>query len=73
MKTHITWNIETKPGKCPDCETETLLALPSRDWRIDDPPEDEESDITVDEEVSGHFCPKCRRLTSLSLNTKELF
>ena len=23
----------------------------------------------VNEEVSGHWCPKCQRLTSLSLNT----
>ena len=69
MKTHITWSIETEQGKCPGCGTETLLVLPFRIWAIQDSPDDEDSDIEVDEDVSGHFCAKCHQLTSLSLNT----
>lgn len=62
--THITWSIE-RGGKCPHCGSETRLVLAPHLWRdVDDP----ENEIKVVDEVSGHYCPTCQLLVSLSFN-----
>jgi Zn ribbon nucleic-acid-binding protein len=64
-KTHLTWSIE-RGGKCPTCNGATRLVIAPRHWR--DADEDEEHELY--DEVSGHFCPSCHTLVSLSLNTE---
>ena len=74
MKTHVTWSIETPDGKCPKCATATILVSTPEEWKV--PHEDEHGEeiendpyLTVHDEVTGHVCPKCSRLCSLSINT----
>lgn len=37
--------------------------------KVADPADDEHDTVGIDEEISGHFCPECNKLVSLSLNT----
>lgn len=63
-RTHITWSIE-KDNKCPVCGDAPRLIVAPPHWRD----ANDSDDYEIDEEVSGHFCPTCRLLISLSLNT----
>lgn len=69
MKTHFTWSIE-KNDSCPLCGSAPVL-ITSAAWEVDyeDVGEGEDSTVEVYEEVSGHYCLKCKVLISLSLNT----
>jgi len=77
MKTHLNWSIE-KNGKCPKCRKPTVLVI-ARMWCADsEQPEYEKATadktlagelVNIEEEVTGHWCPKCQRLLSLCLNT----
>lgn len=80
MKTHLTWSIESPVGQCPYCGDKTVLVVCGGLWEADKEStvetvgeeryEDWFSDgLQVEEEVTGHYCGKCARLTSLSLNT----
>lgn len=65
-KTHVTWSIERDKMKCPYCAGEVRLVLAPHLWRnVDDP----DNEIKVIDEISGHYCPTCQVLVSLSLNT----
>jgi len=68
-KTHITWSTEEHEGKCPECETATVLVVALAVWKLYDEEGECDDTVTVNEEVSGHWCPECERLVSLSLNT----
>lgn len=71
MSTHLNWSIE-KGGKCPTCSAKTILVLASAGWQIANEKDQRRLDsdgVTVDEEISGHFCTACNSLTSLSLNS----
>lgn len=65
--------METHDGRCPKCGSETILVTAPLVWGVDEdnPKNDEDGAVEVYDEVSGHFCPKCRRLRSLSLNTEH--
>jgi hypothetical protein len=75
---HITWSIE-KGDRCPGCEGETVLLVAISEMRIAEGDEDTFQDkfyqnnpdgfVEVPEEISGHFCPGCQRLVSLSMNS----
>jgi hypothetical protein len=77
--THFTWSIE-RGDKCPRCGSLTLLVLAPLVWRTDpeanaeymkkkrtkeEPTEEPE----IIEDISGHWCPKCWALASLSFNS----
>jgi hypothetical protein len=76
-KTHFTWSIESPRDTCPVCDGKTVLITfpPSVEpHEGDDNAEAFEAAgggdwIELREEVSGHFCPECHKLVSLSLNT----
>ncbi len=72
-RNHLTWSVETPGGKCPKCNTKTILIIAPLNWNIDDDGDniDNDGDVEVRDEVTGHFCPQCERLRSLSLNTLE--
>lgn len=70
MKTHLTWSVELHDGTCRDCGSSTLLVMPFLEWKVNDPGDDDADTVEIGDEVSGHFCPKCRKLVSLSLNTE---
>jgi hypothetical protein len=65
--THVTWSRETGEDTCPDCGAESVLIVPSREWDVAYTPET----VSVCEEVSAHYCVRCRKITSLSLNASE--
>jgi hypothetical protein len=74
-RTHLTWSVE-KDGKCPKCRSLTVLITAQGHRTIHEDGYREQGGkrelpdyASVDEEVSGHWCPKCQRITSLSLNT----
>lgn len=71
MNSHITWSIETPVGCCPRCGTATILCCPDTEWGEVDPPRDGDGYQFVGDEVSGHVCPNCATLCSLSLNTAD--
>lgn len=84
-KTHFTWSIEKDRGRCPDCGAKTVLAIAESNWTVDSEPygdqdEDNESvgdrfydgvEVGHDAEITGHWCPECDKLCSLSLNTRS--
>lgn len=69
--THFEWSEETPDGVCP-CGVKTIMVIASSLWNIDDEElvdEDTKYDgITIDAEVTGHYCRACDRLVSLSFN-----
>ena len=75
IKTHVTWD-RSLNNKCPDCQGETLLVVALGEMRIAEGDEGtfqnahyEETEIVeIEEEISGHYCPECHQLVSLSLN-----
>lgn len=74
-RTHLTWSAENNE-KCPSCRCLTVLVTPMASWNIHEDGYREQGGkaelpdyAEVGEEISGHWCPKCQRLTSLSLNT----
>jgi hypothetical protein len=69
--THLTWSIEVGDNQCPDCKVDTVLVVAPLDWSVDQEGRKYEGEYaTVHDEVTGHWCPKCERLRSLSLNTR---
>ena len=69
---HLKWSIERAENKCPDCGGDTLLIVAPLQWDVDsesDPNDEQGGSVEVNEEVSGHYCPECCQLTSLSVNT----
>lgn len=71
VRTHFAWSIESPDDGCPVCGTKTVLLIAPLYWSVDceDREEDDDVDAEVTEEVTGHYCRKCQRLCSLSLNT----
>ena len=70
-KTHFHWSIEPQ-DLCPFCEGSTVLIVAPVCWSIDTEDisdDDEEYHVEVNEEVTGHYCKKCRKLTAMALNT----
>lgn len=69
MSTHFTWSIE-RSEHCPKCLGEVVLVVSKGGWFIyDSKGEATDDEAEIDEEVTGHWCPECLLLTSLSLNT----
>ncbi len=60
---------ETHDGKCATCGTETLL-VSMRGFHVDCDAEHELAGDVVEtnDEITGHYCPACQVLTSLSFN-----
>jgi hypothetical protein len=69
MKTHFVWSVETSTGNCPHCNEHTVLVIAPSSWRIDSEDDPGEEDVEICEELTGHYCLKCCKLTSLHLNT----
>lgn len=67
MMTHLTWSIEVGDSRCPECNDETILIVAPSQWYTAD---GEADPVEVYEEVTGHYCQKCGKLVSLSLNTE---
>lgn len=68
MALHVTWTQETHDGRCGVCGSAVVLVLASPDWSADQNSNQYEDGIDIQAEVSGHWCPECDCLTSLSLN-----
>lgn len=62
--------------RCNECDTKTVLVTPiSEMWEVDSEPykPGEEAEVEICPElcvgeISGHWCPKCEMLVSLSYN-----
>ena len=73
-KTHLTWSMEHN-GNCPTCGSVPILVVAFGEMKIadsdnqNDAYEEEGGTVGIEEEISGHYCRSCRKLTSLSLNT----
>ncbi len=78
-RTHFTWSIE-RGDKCPCCGSLTLLVIAPLVWRTDSEANEEymkrkrtkdepTEEPEVNDEITGHWCPKCQHLCSISLNT----
>ncbi len=61
-------------NQCNACGTKTILvSAPAYEWDIDSEEECYEElgyEVQVDAKVTGHYCPECRVLTSLSFNQR---
>lgn len=79
-RTHLTWSTEVERGRCPTCEGCTILIVSDAEWKADEESvnvaigEEAYHDslcdgVNLSEEISGHYCVTCDKLTSLSLNT----
>lgn len=75
---HLAWSIENN-GRCPECNGETLVVDAFNEMKIivtDNSPfqrryyeESGDGVVEIAEEISGHYCPKCQKLTSLYFNS----
>lgn len=65
-RNHLTWSEERDDNRCPTCGRKTLLVIAPHDWNVD-----EGDSVEVHEEITGHYCPKCQRLRSLSFNAMQ--
>ena len=61
--------------RCNECKSKTILVFPCELWQADSEPYKSGEEITDEDlseifvgEVSGHWCPKCEMLISLSYN-----
>ncbi len=61
---------------CGTCGSKTILIAAGGEWSVDQEPfcdgesnDDMTDDVTIQEEVTAHLCPKCRRITSLAFNS----
>lgn len=61
-------------GRCNACGSKTALVVAYPEWSYDSEPfedgkqEEMDGEAHVGDEVTGHYCPKCERLTSLAFN-----
>lgn len=72
---HLTWSAESPRGKCPHCNSTTLLAIAPRCWDIDCDSAAAAGreyafyeGVEIDAEITGHWCDECRLLVSVSVN-----
>lgn len=68
---HLVWSSESKPDTCPDCDGPTALLTQSETMFVDseDPQADELQDgVETGMEVTAHWCPECRQVTSVAVN-----
>lgn len=70
MSIHVTWSDEVGDGHCPKCGEKTVLIVAPCEWAEDNDGQGG-LDVQVHDEVTGHYCRKCGRLRSLSLNTEN--
>jgi Zn finger protein HypA/HybF involved in hydrogenase expression len=81
MGVHLTsrFGERTDGGKsvCNTCNSRTFLIIAGSDWDIDregfeesghNPADASDHCVMVREEITGHFCPQCEKITSLSFN-----
>lgn len=81
MATHFTWSVEVGESKCPECNGKTVLVCAPERWspdaasaaRFHGGDEDEGDEmvlegVMINEELSGHYCPTCQKLCSVSFN-----
>jgi hypothetical protein len=68
---HLTWSDENPGGKCPACSAPTILVIAPPDWEVDSEADHEQAgwNVGVTEEITGHWCPECHQLRSLSFNS----
>jgi hypothetical protein len=81
VRSHITWSIEHPIGECPFCGDKTVLLVAPGLWDADEEAaieaigEDRYEEgykydgVMIHEELTGHYCGTCEKLTSMSLNT----
>jgi hypothetical protein len=70
-RVHLRWSSEKDPGICPACGETTALIVCCDCWEVDgeSPHADDLADgVETGVEVSGHWCPTCRVMTSLAVN-----
>jgi len=75
-RVHLTWSVEHPMGTCQHCNGKTVLAIAPSAWDVDS--ESAQADgfdenefvdgVETDAEVTGHWCPGCRSLVSVSVN-----
>jgi hypothetical protein len=65
----LTWSVGTEEGTCPKCDARTVLVVAPDMWRMVDEDAGADPGVSIYDEVSGHACPKCNRLISLSFNS----
>lgn len=66
---HVVLNLGETDGACNACGSETVLVTAPACWQAHD--NDEFVDWTeTNDELSGHYCPACCRLTAFHFNGK---
>jgi ribosomal protein S27AE len=81
VRTHFTWSVEHPRGECPFCGDKTMLLVAPGFWDADEEAaieaigeqrfeeEYKYDGVAIHDELTGHYCGKCEKLVSLSLNT----
>lgn len=67
-----------KYHRCNKCDSKTMLISAPTHWDVDQEPfangeieAVEDGYVEVTDEVSAHYCPECRHITSLSFNARR--
>ena len=74
VRSHFTWSIEHPIGECPFCGEKTVLLVAPGLWdavgeAAIEAIGKEYDGVQIHEELTGHYCVTCEKLTSVSLNT----
>lgn len=64
---------ETHDGNCLVCGNPTILAVAFEEWSVPEQQDEKAQEETggtvgVHDEISGHYCRECGKLTALFLN-----
>jgi uncharacterized OB-fold protein len=58
---------ETQDAKCLKCGTVTVLVT-AADWKTHPEEDDDQEFVELADEISGHYCPECHKITALFFN-----
>lgn len=60
---------ESQDGKCGKCGGETCLVTPYSEWKLDTKGVEFDELVEIAEEVTAHYCKKCKVVTGFWINT----
>lgn len=71
MRTRLHFSDEHRDVVCPTCSSQTILIHSSDVFQVadDDKCREFHAGIETELEISGHWCPKCHVVTSLTINS----
>lgn len=65
---------EVARERCAQCDSETILIVAFDEWKVSGDSREKDDKlpdaVSVDAELSAHYCQDCRKIVSLSFNQR---